>query len=160
VSEPTPTCPRCRAALRAAELKGASVLACATCHGTRVGPTQLTGLLEAMSAELLRTFDPDTTLEKASAPTERLACTACGREMARDDYCGAGLALFDRCEPCALLWIDAEALGTMTLMWARMEARHARDEVARKQFLDGMDNLVTRTLVARAVSRTLFRFIG
>jgi hypothetical protein len=117
-------------------------------------------VLEALSAELLRTFDPDTKLEPTSAATDRLACSTCGREMARDDYCGTGLALFDRCEPCQLLWIDADVLGTMTLMWARMEARHTRDQAATRQLLDDADDLVTRTLVARAVARSLFRLLG
>ena len=108
MSAPPPACPRCRETLHAAELKGAAVLTCATCHGTRVESTRLTGVLEAMSAELLKSFDPDTELKKAAdAPTERLACSRCGHEMARDDYCGAGLAAFDRCETCELLWIDA-----------------------------------------------------
>jgi Zn-finger nucleic acid-binding protein len=160
VPTPTPTCPKCLAALQAVELKGASVLACATCHGTRVDRSRLSGLLEAMSAELLETFDPDTALEKASVPSRRLTCAACGREMERDDYCGAGLAFFDRCEPCGLLWIDAEALGTMTLMWARMEARHSRDEAATRKFLEGADALVARTLLARTVSRSLLRLMG
>jgi hypothetical protein len=141
-------------------LSGAGVHACPTCHGTRVERSRLSGLLETMSAELLASFDPDTELEKSDAPPERLGCAACGREMARDDYCGAGLAFFERCEPCGLLWIDAAPLGTMTLMWARMEARHSRDEAATKKFLEGADALVTRTLVARSVSRSLLRLMG
>jgi hypothetical protein len=108
-----------------------------------------------MSAELLASFDPDTKLEKADAPSERLACPTCGRVMERDDYCGAGLAFFDRCEPCGLLWIDAAPLGTMTLIWARMEARHSRDEAATKRLLDETDTMITRILVARALANLM-----
>jgi Zn-finger nucleic acid-binding protein len=155
--ETTPGCPRCRASLRPVDLKGVGVHACATCHGTRLSGTRLALVLEALSAELLATFDPDTTLPPSATAPERLACADCGREMARDDYCGAGLALFDRCEPCALVWVDAEALGTMTLMWARMDTRRARDTAATKRLLDEADDFVVRGLVGRAVQRALFR---
>ena len=45
--------------------------------------------------------------------------------MDRDDYCAAGLVFFDRCNVCTLLWFDADELGAMALMWARMNARVA-----------------------------------
>jgi Zn-finger nucleic acid-binding protein len=160
MAEPAPTCPRCRSALRPVDLRGIGVHACASCNGTRLGRAQLAGVLEAMSAELLETFDPDTKLTPASAVPDRVACGGCGREMARDDYCGAGLALFDRCEPCGLVWVDADALGTMTLMWARMDARRYRDAAATRELLDEADALIVRTLMGRAVSRTLFRLLG
>ena len=53
--------------------------------------------------------------------------------MERDDYCAAGLVFFDRCTACALLWFDADELGAMSLMWARMNARQAREEAIRGQ---------------------------
>jgi Zn-finger nucleic acid-binding protein len=145
---PTPSCPRCRTSLRPVDLEGVGVHACRSCHGTRVAQTRLPRVLEALSAVLLATFDPDTKLEAAGATVAPLACADCGREMARDDYCGAGLALFDRCEPCALVWVDAASLGTMTLMWARMEARHAREMAATKRLLDDTG---VRERVAQAV---------
>jgi Zn-finger nucleic acid-binding protein len=160
MSEPAPSCPRCRVPLQPVQLEGVSVHACATCHGTRFEGTRLGVVLEAMSAKLLETLDLDMRLERAGASADRLACSACGREMAHDDYCSAGLALFDRCEPCTLLWVDAESLGTMALMWARMDAQQSRRAAETKQLLDGADDLVTRTLVGRAVTRALFRFLG
>jgi hypothetical protein len=45
--------------------------------------------------------------------------------MDRDDYCGARLVFFDRCNSCALLWFDADELGAMSMMWARMNSRQA-----------------------------------
>jgi Zn-finger nucleic acid-binding protein len=156
----TASCPRCREPLHVVDLSGVSVHACPKCHGTRLGRAELPRVLEAMSAELLETFDPDTKLEPAGARDERLACATCGAEMSRDDYCGAGLAHFDRCEACAVLWVDADALGTMTLMWARMETRHSRDERETRRLLEEADDLVVRTLIARAVSRRLFRVFG
>jgi Zn-finger nucleic acid-binding protein len=152
-----PLCPRCRADLQPVDLKGVAVNACPSCHGTRLAGARLASALEAMSAELLQTFDPDTKLARSAGAEGRLACAECGREMARDDYCGAGLAHFDRCEPCALVWVDAEALGTMTLMWARMEARRSRETATTRRLLDEADDLIVRTLVGRAVQRALFR---
>jgi Zn-finger nucleic acid-binding protein len=153
----TPGCPRCHAGLRPVDLKGVGVHACQTCDGTQIPRSRLVGVLEALSADLLATFNPDTKLQPAAVAGKRLACAECGREMTRDDYCSAGLALFDRCEPCGLIWVDAEALGTMTLMWARMEARHSREMAATRRMLDEADAFVVRTLVGRAVQRALVR---
>ncbi len=53
--------------------------------------------------------------------------------MERDDYCAAGVVLFDRCTRCAVLWFDADELGAMALMWARMNERRARDQAAARE---------------------------
>jgi hypothetical protein len=48
----------------------------------------------------------------------------------------------------------------MTLMWARMDARQSRAAATSRRLLDATDDLVTRTLVGRAVQRSLFRLIS
>jgi hypothetical protein len=58
--------------------------------------------------------------------------------MERDDYCAAGLVLFDRCTSCALLWFDADELGGMTLMWAKMNARIAEHRQAMASTTSGV----------------------
>ena len=115
-----PLCPACRQALRTTEISGVSLRVCGQCHGTLLAQIDMIRTLEAMSAELLATVDPDVELVPAGTADARVACPGCARQMARDDYCSAGLAHFDRCEPCRLLWLGADALGTMTMMWARM----------------------------------------
>jgi hypothetical protein len=79
--------------------------------------------------------------------------------MARDEYCGAGLAHFDRCEPCRLLWLGADELGTMTMMWARMERRLERTQKATQAALAEADDFVGSVLLGRATRRALMRWL-
>jgi Zn-finger nucleic acid-binding protein len=119
-------CPRCASPLAAVEPDGVPFEACAACKGLLVPQLALAGLLEATSARLLGKYDPDAELEPTRDRGGRTDCPSCGRRMEVDDYCSANLVLFDRCPDCELLWLDPGKLGTMALMWARMEARIAR----------------------------------
>ena len=147
-----PLCPGCARELKANTFSGVSVRACSQCKGTLLAQIDMFRMLEAMSVELLKDFDPDTKLEAVGKADGAVACPSCSRTMARDDYCGAGLAHFDRCEPCHLLWLGADELGTMTLMWARMERRLERAQKATKEALAQVDEFVTRMQIGRSAT--------
>jgi Zn-finger nucleic acid-binding protein len=155
-----PMCPRCSEPLAQVELKGVGVQSCQKCSGTLLAPQRLTGLMEAMSVELLESFDPDDKLDAVPAQGAALSCPRCHRAMTSDDYCGAHLVTFDRCERCELLWIDADELGTMTLMWARMEARHAKRKADSAQMMSAMDSLIRAQRIKRTVENTLMRGVS
>lgn len=154
-----PLCPACAQALRTTAISGVSLRVCGQCHGTLLGQIDMIRTLEAMSAELLATLDPDVELSPVGKAAAKVSCPACGREMARDDYCSAGLAHFDRCEPCRLLWLSADALGTMTMMWARMERRLERTHKATEAALADADSFIGHVLLGRATSRILMRLL-
>jgi Zn-finger nucleic acid-binding protein len=158
---PPGKCPRCAEELEAVKLKGVSVRSCKRCQGTLLTQPQLAPLLGEMSAELLRTFNPDAQLEAVPDKGGGLRCPRCAKVLTTDDYCSAHIVYFDRCEPCGLLWLDADELGTMTLMWARMEARHLVNhfESGLRAGGGGM-GVVGRLLVARAVGTVLFELLG
>jgi Zn-finger nucleic acid-binding protein len=150
-------CPRCSEPLAHVELKGVGVQSCQKCKGTLLAPPRLTALMEAMSDELLKSFDPDDKLDALPDRGAGLSCPRCQRAMTSDDYCGAHLVTFDRCERCELLWIDADELGTMTLMWARMEARHTKRQAATAEMMSAMDSLIRSQRMKRVVENTLMR---
>ena len=152
-----PLCPACGQALRATEISEATVRVCAQCHGTLIAQIDMIRTLEAISKELLATIDPDVELTPVGKMDGKVACPRCAREMARDDYCSAGLAHFDRCEPCRLLWLGADELGTMTMMWARMERRLERTHKATQAALEEADDFVSHALLRRATERALMR---
>jgi len=145
--------------LRTTEISGVRLRVCGQCHGTLLGQIDMIRTLEAMSAELLATLDPDVELSPVGKAAAKVSCPACGREMARDDYCSAGLAHFDRCEPCRLLWLGADELGTMAMMWARMERRLERTHRLTQEAVDHAEDLVRHTLIHRASTRILMRFL-
>jgi Zn-finger nucleic acid-binding protein len=136
-------CPRCRQPLAPATL---------------VVQGKLPQLLDELSAPLLRSFDIDAKIEATKDPDGRVDCPRCGKQMERDDYCAAGLVFFDRCTPCALLWFDADELGAMTLMWARMNGRLAREEaITREVSMSFLPSAVRFGSVDRtSLSRTVF----
>lgn len=140
-------------------MSGVSLRVCGQCHGTLIAQVDMIRTLEAMSAELLATVDPDVKLTPAGHVDSKVSCPACHREMARDDYCGAGLAHFDRCEACRLLWLGADELGTMTMMWARMERRLERTHKATEAALADADSFIGHVLLGRATSRILMRLL-
>ena len=155
MGDPEALCPACGLALRATNLSGVAARVCGQCHSALVGQIDMIRLLEAMSVELLKTLDPDTKLEPVGKADDAVACPSCKRTMARDNYCGAGLAHFDRCEPCRLLWLGADELGTMTMMWARMEKRLERVQKVRQEGELYSDVL----LLARAVRGTWTKLV-
>jgi Zn-finger nucleic acid-binding protein len=153
----TSSCPRCQIALESAELRGVPIRACKKCSGSLLAQVDLARLLGAMSVDLLKTFDPDKRLAPVLDQGGSLCCPRCRETMTNDDYCGAGLVHFDRCEHCGLLWLDAGELGTMSLMWARMETRLDRVEAESRARLREVDDFVDTVLLARVVADIMFR---
>jgi len=152
-------CPACGAALKETKVSDVPVRVCGQCHGTLIAQIDMIRTLEAMSTELLKTIDPDVKLEPVGKADGAVACPSCARTMVRDDYCSAGVAHFDRCEPCRLLWLGADELGTMAMMWARMERRLERTHRLTQEAVDHAEDLVRHTLIHRASTRILMRFL-
>ncbi len=111
--------------------------------------------LEALSADVLESFDPDAPLLALPDRAGQTACPGCHAAMEKADYCGAKLVFFDRCNRCALLWIGSEELGAMSLMWARMEKRIARARAQTEEHLAGMSARVDAAHLRRVVDRSL-----
>jgi Zn-finger nucleic acid-binding protein len=150
-------CPRCQAALASVELRGVPTRLCKKCSGSLLVQVDLARLLEAMSVDLLKTFDPDQRLSPIVDTGGSLRCPRCRETMTNDDYCGAGLVHFDRCERCGLLWLDVGELGTMSLMWARMETRLVRVEAENRAQLREVDSFVDAVLLGRVVADLMFK---
>src|SRR5437868_13006283 len=152
-------CPTCAVPLKATTMSGVPVRMCGQCHGTLLAQLDMIRTLEAMSVELLKTIDPDVHLDPVGKGDGTVACPSCARTMARDDYCSAGVAHFDRCEPRRMLWLGAEELGTMAMMWARMERRLERTQRASQAAIDEADALLRHTLLRSAANRILGRLL-
>ena len=54
-------------------------------------------------------------------PTFR--CPDCGQTMEKYGYMGIGAIEIDRCEPCTLVWLDADELQNMVLALAQSNYR-------------------------------------
>jgi hypothetical protein len=125
---------------------------CEKCHCLIIRQPDLAHLLETLAGALTKTFDPDMRLASVMHARPATACPNCKKEMDQGDYCDAGIVGFERCETCNLLLLDADQLGSMTLMWARMDARLDREQALNRERLKELDNFVDRVLLSRAVS--------
>jgi Zn-finger nucleic acid-binding protein len=153
-------CPVCNIELARGDMRGVGVRVCTRCQGALVAQIDMFRLFEAMIADLLAGFDPDTPLQPLAVRAATSSCPECARAMSRDDYCGAGLVRFDRCDRCRLLWLGADELGTMTLMWARMEKQIARVQAQSQAWHDDAELLVHATLLGRRAGNILFRVLS
>jgi Zn-finger nucleic acid-binding protein len=149
------SCPQCVGPLEGRQAGGAQMSACGRCQVLLVKQSALMPALEALSDEVLPSFDADAVLPALPDRTEQCACPGCGAKMEKADYCGAKLVFFDRCNRCALLWIGSEELGAMSLMWARMEKRLARTRAQSEENLSGMDALSNAAHLRRIVNASL-----
>lgn len=119
-------CPRCHDPLERRQLWDLGIDVCRSCRFVALAQTDLSSLLENLSAEIERRLDPDVCLAPSPDRASGAACPGCRRVMERADYCEAKLVFFERCDPCGRLWIGSNELAAMSAMWARMEKRAAR----------------------------------
>ena len=153
-------CPRCGQTLGGRAIRGVGLEVCEACNALLVKQSALMPALEALSADVLESFDPDAPLSALPDRSGQTACPGCGAAMEKADYCGAKLVFFDRCNRCALLWIGSEELGAMSLMWARMETRIARARSQTEEHLAGMNGRVDALHLRRVVDNSLGRVVG
>ena len=153
-------CPRCGQTLGGRAIGSVGLEACESCNALLVKQSALMPALEALSADVLESFDPDAPLLALPERAGRTACPGCHAAMEKADYCGAKLVFFDRCNRCALLWIGNEELGAMSLMWARMEKRIARVRSQTEENLAGLSRLVNAAQLRRIVDHSLGRLLG
>ncbi|HEX3904139.1 MAG TPA: hypothetical protein VH853_14970 [Polyangia bacterium] len=148
-------CPRCGQKLQGRALGGVGLEECGACNALLVKQAALMPALEALSADILESFDADAKLEALPDRAGATACPGCKAAMEKADYCGARVVFFDRCNRCALLWIGSEELGAMSLMWARMEKRIARTRAQTEENLAGMSARVDAAHLRRVVDKSL-----
>jgi Zn-finger nucleic acid-binding protein len=151
------SCPSCNEPLGHQQVRGVGLEACSKCDCMLVTQSTLMPLLEALSVDLLTTFNPDAELKALPNRAQAIGCPDCRKTMEKSDYCSAKIVFFDRCNPCSLLWFAGEELGAMSLMWARMEARIARTRAQNQENLAGMESLVDAGHLRRAVKGSIFR---
>jgi Zn-finger nucleic acid-binding protein len=153
------TCARCGQVLSGRAIRDVVVDACEACDALLVKQSALMPALEALSADVLESFDADAPLQALPDRTAGVPCPACNGAMEKADYCGAKLVYFDRCNRCGLLWIGNEELGAMSLMWARMEKRIARVRALTEENLSGMSAQVDAANLRRVV-RSRMRIVS
>jgi hypothetical protein len=139
-------CAACHA--RMERVASAEVEVCRGCARALISQRAISGLLEGASARLMHRIDPRAGIEPLLDVSECPDCPACGRAMARHDYCEAAVVTISRCNGCALLWLDAKQLAKMAVMWARMDARQEAEPAVTRALIGNAAQFVEYILAA------------
>lgn len=70
----------------------------------------------------------------------KFLCPDCGQTMEKYGYMGIAAIQIDRCDPCALVWLDADELQNMVLALAKT---NYRTETARQESKKGDWDMIT-----------------
>ncbi|HVT10354.1 MAG TPA: hypothetical protein VHO67_22995 [Polyangia bacterium] len=151
---PSP-CPNCRHLLVAHTVGEAPVEVCRTCVHLAVEQRFLSPLLEITARRIAGGTSAALTVKARAAVVTSSACPRCAREMTVDDYCSAGIVAFNRCDGCSLLWLSAQQLGLMSIMWADMNRKLEVVHALNEQLLRDATMFVDEVRAARAVADML-----
>jgi Zn-finger nucleic acid-binding protein len=130
-------CPRCAKPLEDQQLDEVSFRVCRDCKGLLIQHPVLIDVLErswhAVSQERAETTSFRVAEGWQNEPA--ILCPDCNQTMDKYGYMGIGAIQIDRCDPCALVWLDADELQNMALALARTNYRSeaARQESHREQ---------------------------
>lgn len=149
------SCPRCAEPLAAANYHGVAVGFCPECTGLLVDMAHLVPLLDGLVGDLGTAGDADLDIDAVDDHREAVRCPGCTGPMERFGYLEAKTVQLDRCEACAVLWLDPAEVGAAALLHGRTLAR-ADDptsllEQTRRQ---GMERF-SRLTLTQAVSARL-----
>jgi Zn-finger nucleic acid-binding protein len=120
---PGPPCPRYGEGLRDGAYKKVPGAYCTGCGGLLVGQRDLRRFLEQLARDLLESIDADTPVRPVPDAGGGLRCPRCREVMEHYGYMGTRLVLIDRCDACAAVWLDADELGRLALLFARTGLR-------------------------------------
>ena len=121
-------CPRCGKSLEAAQVNEISVRLCGACKGLLIAHPALTKVADQSWRAVPEKVAEETAFRR-SAGIERepiYACPDCHRPMEKYGYMGLAAITIDRCETCALVWLDADELQNLVLALAKSNYRSAR----------------------------------
>ena len=153
-------CPACDVELTRGDLRGVGVRVCRQCRGALVAQIDMFRLFEAMIADLLSGFDPDTLLTPIAPRAGASSCPGCASAHVARRLLRGRPGPLRSLRALPAVWLGADELGTMTLMWARMEKQIARAQKQSQQLLDDADFVLHATLLGRRAGNILFRTLG
>jgi Zn-finger nucleic acid-binding protein len=118
-------CPRCARPLEEEQLDQLTFRCCRACKGMLMPHADLIGVLDR-SWHAVPKEKAETTAFRVSEgwqdePT--FLCPDCSQTMEKYGYMGIGAIQIDRCDPCALVWLDADELQNMVLALAKTNYR-------------------------------------
>ncbi len=132
-------CPHCAKPLEEQQLDTLSFRCCRECKGMLLLHRDLIDVLEkswhAVSCETAETAAFRATEGWQNEP--KYLCPDCGQLMEKYGYMGIAAIQIDRCDSCALVWLDANELQNMVLALAKTNYRSESEwQKSRRESVD------------------------
>ncbi len=132
-------CLRCGRSLESAQVDDLAVRMCPPCSSMLIRHDDLLLILD----QSWRAVSPEVAGNEPlhlPPPVEvepNFSCPDCGRSMEKYGYMGMTRVMMDRCDSCSLVWLDANELQNIVLVYARNQYRTMqRQNEARRTDLD------------------------
>ena len=143
-------CPRCQTPLVNNQVDEFSVRLCPPCQGLLLPHPDVVKIFDrswhAVKPEDAEKLDFHVPSNPRTGTT--LLCPDCHKPMAEYGYMGLAAIPIDRCDPCSLLWLDADELQNMVLALAKT---NYRSESARlKEWRTTADGFVSTAIAGLA----------
>jgi Zn-finger nucleic acid-binding protein len=121
-------CPRCQKPLEDAQVDTIQVRLCQACRGVLLPHPDLIQILEVSWRGVSEKQAEETQFRVREGWQSEIAlhCPDCGQTMEKYGYMNIGAIQIDRCDPCALLWLDTNELQNMVLALAKSNYRSER----------------------------------
>ena len=121
-------CPRCRQMLEANRVDEFEVRICPPCRGALLKHLDLQDILDRSWRSVPREEAEKVEFKTSDAlKTEpSFHCPDCNETMDKYGYMGMAAIPIDRCDKCALVWLDADELQNMVFALARSNYRSER----------------------------------
>jgi Zn-finger nucleic acid-binding protein len=132
-------CFRCDRLLQPAQVDHIEVRMCPPCSSVLIRHEDLMQIIEQSWRAVAPDIAQTEPLHASAKPTgERVFhCPDCRNPMDKYGYMGLSAITIDRCDHCALIWLDAQELQNMTLVYAREQYRlTVQREKSRRESLD------------------------
>lgn len=145
-------CPVCDKPLHAGDFGEAPVHMCPECMGVVVGQGKLIPLMDELSKDLVKSIDFDHPIEKAEQSLAFVCCPRCFGNMEAFGYMETNLVKAFRCSKDWLVFADTEALGVMSVLYARTKLRRETREAAQLAEFESLNNRVALMIKNRVRS--------
>jgi Zn-finger nucleic acid-binding protein len=121
-------CPRCQKPLETAQVDTIQVRLCQACRGVLLPHPDLVQILDASWRGVSEKQAEETQFCAREGWQNEIAlrCPDCGQTMEKYGYMNIGAIQINRCDPCALVWLNTNELQNMVLALAKSNYRSER----------------------------------
>lgn len=153
-------CGRCGGVIEPEKFGDAVAGSCATCGGIAMKQGAMIPSLQVLAKAFAADMTYDKELPRTEPPTHAVACRTCSKPMTAFGYMETRICYAHRCATCWEVWIDAEQLPALLMLYARTNLRSEARRAAADHEAEGMSRRLRAQLSARLKSSAISLGVG